>query len=388
MRIACIHQGYELYGSDRCFVESVAALRKAFPQARIEVVLPRHGPIVAPLAALADAIVFEPLFVLRRRSLLKLMLLAAVAFPLALARAFRRFATADLVYINTSVILDYQTVARFFRAKSLLHIHEIPTGAARKILRAFALWSGAELIFNSNATRDAFVPPPGRRYHVVYNGLPAPARVEPMSYDGMRPLRVLMLGRINRIKGQDVLLAAVVSLPQALRDRLTIRMVGGAFEDPDREARLADDIRDQGLEQCVAIEPFATDTAPLYHWADVVVVPSKEPESLGRVAIEAMAYERPPIASAIGGLREVVADGVTGWLTPPGDAAALADRLRATIEWPEAWRAFGAAGRARFEALFSADSAAAALAAIAAKKLERRSRPSAVSAHAALEKRS
>ena len=45
MRIACVHQGYELYGSDRCFAESVAAIRAAFPEADIEVVLPRRGPI-------------------------------------------------------------------------------------------------------------------------------------------------------------------------------------------------------------------------------------------------------------------------------------------------------------------------------------------------------
>ena len=49
MRIACVHQGYELYGSDRCFVESVAAFREAFPEAEIEVVLPRPGPIAAAL---------------------------------------------------------------------------------------------------------------------------------------------------------------------------------------------------------------------------------------------------------------------------------------------------------------------------------------------------
>ena len=62
MRIACVHQGYELYGSDRCFVESVAALRAAFPHAEIEVVLPRDGPIVAALAPHAEPHrPFEPL---------------------------------------------------------------------------------------------------------------------------------------------------------------------------------------------------------------------------------------------------------------------------------------------------------------------------------------
>ena len=69
MRIVCVHQGYELYGSDRCFIDSVAALREAWPQAEIEVVLPREGPIAAPLRALASRVSIEPLFILRRRGL-------------------------------------------------------------------------------------------------------------------------------------------------------------------------------------------------------------------------------------------------------------------------------------------------------------------------------
>ena len=73
-------------------------------------------------------------------------------------------------------------------------------------------------------------------------------------------------------------------------------------------------------------------TAPLYRRADIVVVPSKLPEPLGRVAIEAMSFGRPVIASEIGGLPQVVKDQVTGWLIPPGDAAVLAEAIRRIIE--------------------------------------------------------
>src|SRR4051794_23484652 len=87
MRIVCVHQGYELYGSDRCFIESVAALREAWPRAEIEVVLPREGPIAAPLAALGVRISFEPLFILRRRGFARQIATAPFRLPLALARA-------------------------------------------------------------------------------------------------------------------------------------------------------------------------------------------------------------------------------------------------------------------------------------------------------------
>src|SRR2546421_11254922 len=84
MRIVCVHQGYELYGSDRCFIESVAALRAAWPRAEIEVVLPREGPIAAPLAALGARISFEPLFILRRRGFARQIATSPFRLPLAL----------------------------------------------------------------------------------------------------------------------------------------------------------------------------------------------------------------------------------------------------------------------------------------------------------------
>jgi glycosyltransferase involved in cell wall biosynthesis len=362
MRIVCVHQGYELYGSDRCFIESVAALRATYPQAQIEVVLPREGPISGPLKPLADAISYEPLFVLRRKTLLRLALLWPLLLPLALWRARRRLVNADLVYINTSVVLDYQMMARFFPGRCLLHIHEITTGRTRGVFRALALWSGARLVFNSRATRDSFAPPKGRPFDVIYNGIDGPVAPDPVNYDGARPLRLALIGRINRIKGQDVLLSALARLPQATRANFSVRLVGGAFENPALETKLREDVAAAGLQDIVSVEPFAPDTAPIYQWADVVVAPSKLPESLGRTAIEAMSFARPALVSAIGGLTEVVADGETGWHVPPGDAEALAQTLLLIVAAPGQWAPFARQARARYEALFSRRAAAEALA--------------------------
>lgn len=371
LKIACVHQGYELYGSDRCFAESVAALRETFPAAEIEVVLPRSGPIVEALAPHASRIVFEPLFILRRKGLARMALTAPLSLPAALIRAARRFARADLVYINTSVVLDYQIVARAFPGKALLHVHEIPTGAARAVLRRIGIASGAHLIFNSRATRDSFASPPGRACDVIYNGLDAPDLPEPTTYDGRRRLRVALIGRVNRIKGQDVLISALARLAPDVLSRIEARMVGGAFENLSAEVQLAADVAAAGLARTVSVEPFVADPSSVYRWADIVVAPSKLPESLGRTAIEAMAFGRPALVSAIGGLTEVVADGETGWHVPPGDAGALAERLSAIAARPDDWRDFGAQARARYEALFSRKAATQALGAAAARLLKR-----------------
>jgi len=372
MRIACIHQGYELYGSDRSFAESVAALRATYPLADIEVVLPRSGPIVQLLERAATRIVFEPLWILRRKSILRLATIELARLPVAVARAAWRLSTFDLIYINTSIITDYALAARFFSEKTLLHIHEIPEGFTLKILRGLIHWSRAELIFNSKATRATFGDPQDRRTHVIYNGVAGPASPEPVTYDAQRPLRVLLLGRINRIKGQEVLLEAIARIPPDLRSRLAVRMVGGAFESKERERELRHRVEAMALADHVSILPFTDDPSDHYRWADIVAMPSRRPESLGRVAIEAMAYGRPPLASAIGGLMEVVENNRTGWLIPPGDVAALADALQIILLKPEAWQDFAAAGRARYEALFSEQAAATAIAAVVSAKQKRR----------------
>lgn len=369
MRIACVHQGFELYGSDRSFSESVSALRAAYPDADIEVVLPRPGPIVTLLERDATRIVFEPLWILRRHSLARLATVELARLPMALARAWRRLRAADLIYINTSVVVDYSLAARFFPQKTLLHIHEIPEGAALKILTGLIRWSGAELIFNSRATQTAFAGLSGMRTHVIYNGVAGPTHTEPTTYDAQRPLRILLLGRINRIKGQEVLLEALAALPPQFAERVTVRMVGSPFESDEPERKLKAMVAELGLSDRVSILPFVEDPSPHYRWTDIVVVPSRRPESLGRVAIEAMAYGRPPVVSAIGGLIEVVEDKKTGWLVPPGDAAALADKLKEIILMPETWRPFVSAGRERYERLFSDTAVAKAIAHAVAAKL-------------------
>ncbi len=372
LRLACVHQGYELYGSDRSFVESVAALRNAWPEAEIEVVLPRAGPIVTLLEPIASRVTFEPLWVLRRKALPRLLLTGAWTLPLAVLRAVRRLRRCDLVYVNTSVIVDHVLAARVRPGRTIQHIHEIPEGATRRALRALALWGGARLIFNSQATRQAFAPPDATKSDVIYNGVAAPADWAPTGYDGDRPLSVLMLGRINRIKGQEVLLSALAALPAGIRDRLEVRIVGSAFEDPGLEQALHRAVGELGLADRVAVEPFRDDPAPLYRWADVVAVPSRRPESLGRVAIEAMAFGRPPLASAIGGLQEVVVERVTGRLLPPGDAGALAEALREIVENPASLQPLARAGRERYEALFSEAAVATAIAGVVAGMLAER----------------
>jgi glycosyltransferase involved in cell wall biosynthesis len=88
--------------------------------------------------------------------------------------------------------------------------------------------------------------------------------------------------------------------------------------------------------------------------ATVVAMPSLWPEPFGRVGLEAMAHGRAVVAFDVGGIREWLIDGETGFLVPPRDVDAMADRLTRLLDDPGLAASLGARGRARVEREFSA----------------------------------
>lgn len=158
------------------------------------------------------------------------------------------------------------------------------------------------------------------------------------------------IGSLNPHKGQAVLLRAIGHLAPAIPSG-TLVLVGDGAERPVLE-RLAREI-DRGWK--VIFAGTRADARRLLPAFDVVAVPSVEREGCGLAALEAMDAARPVVASRLGGLPEVVEDGVSGILFEPGDPASLAAAIRRVLERPDGGRPLGAAGRLRVEALFRAD---------------------------------
>ncbi|HEY4069416.1 MAG TPA: glycosyltransferase [Burkholderiaceae bacterium] len=194
--------------------------------------------------------------------------------------------------------------------------HELAAGAQIGIARE-------RLVLVNNGVRDTLEPidasaamsawPPGRR-------------------------RVLFVGRLDRQKGVDVLFEAM----NGLQDQAFAVVIGSAVVASDRRVEQPANVHVAGWLSRDEISAY-------YAAAEVVVIPSRW-EAFSLVAVEAMRAGRAVLGSSVGGLRDVVADGLTGHLFEPGDAAGLTALIRSLSSADIA--ALGAAGRERYDRYF------------------------------------
>lgn len=164
-----------------------------------------------------------------------------------------------------------------------------------------------------------------------------------------RPV-ILLPARLTRWKGQVTAIAALAQM----KTEAVLALAGDAQGRDAYVAELEEMIARAGLSERAILSGHIENMPAAYAASDLVIAPSVEPEAFGRTAAEAQAMGRMVIAADHGGAREVVDPGVTGWLAPPGEAAAWAEAMDHALSLnAEARAAMGAAGRARASKQFS-----------------------------------
>ncbi len=214
----------------------------------------------------------------------------------------------------------------------------------RRIVYRFA----THLIANSRAMRDdmmqTFRAPP-EKIEIIHSLFHDPP------YDPSRPRerRVVFVGRMSPSKGIDVLLHALVKVEQACPG-LTAEFIGDGPERGRCEA-LADALGIGGMCRFMGAVPIDTVYERLSS-AALQVTPSIH-EAFGNINVEGHSVGLPVVASDVDGISEVILDGETGILVPPGDRDALADAIIEMMRDDEMRERFGRAARAHFEREFS-----------------------------------
>jgi len=237
-----------------------------------------------------------------------------------------------------------------------------------------AIRSAAAVVAVSNGMAEdihvTYPEVPADRVHVIHNGIDASQYSPDHGRDvldrfGIDPGQpsVVFVGRVTRQKGLPVLLRAAESIDPSAQ----LVLCAGQADTTELQAEvtgLVERLRGSrsGVIWLAGMLKRAEVIQILSH-ATVFVCPS-EYEPLGIVNLEAMACGSAVVASAVGGIPEVVADGQTGLLVPPGDEAALAEAINALVRDPARATEFGARGRTRAVAEFSWDQIAAQTAAL------------------------
>jgi glycosyltransferase involved in cell wall biosynthesis len=168
------------------------------------------------------------------------------------------------------------------------------------------------------------------------------------------PADALVLGTVANLfarKGYDVMLRALPAIVTALPNVHYVIVGSG---DAAYETRLRTVVKDLRLERRVHFAGFQDPVYPCLAAMDLYVHPALM-EGFGIAVLEAMAMRKPVVATTAGGLPEIVQDGETGILVPPGDADALARAVSSLLPDSARCRQFGEAGRARVAVHFTVE---------------------------------
>jgi glycogen(starch) synthase len=267
----------------------------------------------------------------------------------------------DLIHIVTtqpSLLYHLQSEAAY-RCPVLLTLCEpIDFSLTANSLLGRALASATWVNAVSEATLASalrLAPDISERSSVVHNGLPLPD-LKPQSLPVKEP-RLFCAGRLVKEKGFDLALRAFASVVARFPNaRLTIAGDGPArleLEELARELRLNSAVDFLGW-----VEPERI--PELMSQSTIVVMPSRWQEPFGLVSLQGSQMERPVVASRVGGLPEVVADGETGLLVENEDVNGLASAIIHLIENPRIAQQMGKAGRKRAQRLYSIEAHVAA----------------------------
>jgi glycosyltransferase involved in cell wall biosynthesis len=234
--------------------------------------------------------------------------------------------------------------------------------------RLAARWTDRIVTLTDRGTAEHLARGIGRpaQYRTVPSGVPtaalraaAPTRSAARTRLHIPPDAFLIvgLGRLVRVKGFDLLVAALPAIAAAVPSTRVV-LIGDGPERGALEAQ-ADAL---GVRARLTVLGATPDVGVCLAAADVLAAPSRN-EGMGRALVEAMALGVPVVGAEVGGIPAIVADRETGWLVPPGDAEALAEALIELGRDEALAVKLGATAAARAE-LFSSDVANAAMRAV------------------------
>lgn len=402
MRVLTVLDAFRLGGAETL----VAQLGRVAPAADLELdVLSLHGPSPenSKLEPMLTEVGLTPHYLGARRTL----------DPVAFRRlvSYIRRTRPDVVHAHLemaiSMVVPAARLARVPVLGTFHQVHRALTGreAARERLAVEVATRSDGAIFVSDASRVSFADRyrPGRdipsSWLVVHNGIDVD-HFSPTA-DGTRPplppdlldavitraqtdadpsRSVRLVTIVAALRGFKGILHALRAWPIVLDRHPDARLL--LVGTGDQEASLRAEVARLRLGESVIFAGMRTDIPEVMRASEIVVLPSVYGENLPTVLMEAGACGRPVVASDVGGISDIVTDGVTGLLAAPGDSAGVARAVNELLDDPARADALGRAARERIVTRFSAGVWAANLREVYQRAIDGHRRPPARSEHA------
>jgi glycosyltransferase involved in cell wall biosynthesis len=343
MKIMLIHHVSDVYGASKSLLRLTSGLARDGHQ--VMVVLPELGPLNVLLEKNGVAVkVISSLPVMHRSRLVNppgifRLIRDASSFRNTIRELMFTF-QPEVVHTNTGAILPVAgSVARSLGIRSIQHMRESfgDFGPLWIPYRAWLFRNADQVLCISSFIASMFTERQrAEKVIVVHNGIPRdeftgidPARVADFRQTHGRggPL-IGIVGRIKLVrKGQDIFVKAAGRIQQQFPAAQFV-IVGSPFKGNETHLDALHELVDQlGLTERVHFAGHMDDPLVAIAALDISVMASTAPEPLGNVTIESMALGKPVIGTAVGGTTEIIEDGISGMLVPPGDPDSLASAM-------------------------------------------------------------
>ncbi|HIS09914.1 MAG TPA: glycosyltransferase family 4 protein [Candidatus Avibacteroides excrementipullorum] len=359
--VVFFHPSSDLYGADKILIY----IMKNFKGDRVRLVLKTDGPFVGLVRRECPEvrIVMAPSMpVAAKKDLKPGGIVKFVKSLLTFGKVIGKLKAEgmDVMYVNTLALVPVLFFFRRSGVKKIIHVHEIMTNdkLLHRLLNGFALKLADAVICVSDAVRRNLC---GLGYddklQTVYNGISFKSGSEDlrkMDVDADK-VNMALIGRIKpKNKGQILLLEAMTKMHREVLKKTRFYFVGSPVQ--GQEYMLAEverKIDELGLREYVTMMPFVNDIEIVYRAMDVIIVPSVFDDPFPTTVLEGMYWGRPVIGTATGGIPEMIADGVTGFIAERDNPDSLADKITALVTDKALAARMGENGRRRFENNFT-----------------------------------
>lgn len=366
--ILFLHSGAELYGADKILIEVLKGLDKQsfFPL----VIIPNKGSLEEELKKNNIKYIIYDFPILRRKyfnlkgiSLYTFNFIKSIFYIRKIVKKYN----IDILCSNTLAVLEGAVFAKIFSKNHVWHIHEIIKEP--RVMELFYNRVVPSLSQNaicvSNAVKDNLFTESKfnkTNVRVIHNAISNNLNINLSTNDIKRSLHidnerivVGMIGRINKIKGQQYMVDVTKELVKKY-PKLLVIMVGGVFEGQEQlKSDLETKINNNNLQNNIMIFDFDKDVGKYYNVIDIFILPSIKPDSFPTVVLEAMSYGKPIIAHVTGGVNEMVKDGENGILIYDINVKNTCDAIEKLIINKELRQKYGEKSKNLMKSKFSSE---------------------------------